>query len=621
MMTRETKAGLVVSCSFLCLLGTVVVHKLRNTEPNVETVVGANAATPPSIMGEGGKPLYGAGGANDGKNSATSSEQPNAAADGKVAPATFQNIEDAKLLTGGQSGAAKSNETAGAIIGGNNPARGQGSVNAGNPSTAQAKAATGAMIEDDLQASDPLGKTKPPIQVKPAVKPPAGSNVATAPKPEPKPGLFHGMIDHFKKKDSAQAKAQQEKDPKSSNELIWGQKPANQAGTVKNPVKPKLELASDPLADLDTGGKPSSVNSGDKAGNNPQPTIQFPDPPPSTGFVNRSGEKAGGEKLPAWDARPAKDADKLPAFAGNAGTAQNSSGSPRLKSAPLPGRETPSWDTAASGNNGVGGSQGRPPTGSSINPNYASNQDRFPAGTANNSFGNADRGSPLITPAITAPGRSQVVQGVTPGERNGSTRAPIGAPITATTPRLDVPGFSTTGQRKNAPVVESYDEETVTVRANDSFRSLSAEFYQNPRYEKALQLFNRSHPLAPEAMRQNSTALRPGQSVFMPPKEILEKYYAAAIQEAEQLAARGTGGVAVTPAARLSAEPVLTGNEKSYRVRGNDEMVYDIAKRTLGDGLRWVEIQRLNQNLDPRNPVPAGTELRLPANAKVDSVE
>ena len=32
MMTRETKAGLVVSCSFLCLVGVVLYSKLTRSE-------------------------------------------------------------------------------------------------------------------------------------------------------------------------------------------------------------------------------------------------------------------------------------------------------------------------------------------------------------------------------------------------------------------------------------------------------------------------------------------------------------------------------------------------------------------------------------------------------------
>ena len=45
--------------------------------------------------------------------------------------------------------------------------------------------------------------------------------------------------------------------------------------------------------------------------------------------------------------------------------------------------------------------------------------------------------------------------------------------------------------------------------------------------------------------------------------------------------------------------------------------VFDVARQTLGDGQRWVEILRLNPSLQTEQPIPAGTALRLPATAKL----
>ena len=45
--------------------------------------------------------------------------------------------------------------------------------------------------------------------------------------------------------------------------------------------------------------------------------------------------------------------------------------------------------------------------------------------------------------------------------------------------------------------------------------------------------------------------------------------------------------------------------------------VFDIARQTLGDGQRWVEILRLNPSLQTEQPIPTGTTLRLPATAKL----
>jgi len=46
--------------------------------------------------------------------------------------------------------------------------------------------------------------------------------------------------------------------------------------------------------------------------------------------------------------------------------------------------------------------------------------------------------------------------------------------------------------------------------------------------------------------------------------------------------------------------------------------MYEIAKVTLGDGNRWTEIHNLNQQrYKPENRIPAGTEVLLPADARV----
>src|SRR5437773_926897 len=47
-MTRENKAGLVVSCSFLCLVGTVLALKLREpASPDKSTAVAEGKKPPP----------------------------------------------------------------------------------------------------------------------------------------------------------------------------------------------------------------------------------------------------------------------------------------------------------------------------------------------------------------------------------------------------------------------------------------------------------------------------------------------------------------------------------------------------------------------------------------------
>jgi hypothetical protein len=48
-------------------------------------------------------------------------------------------------------------------------------------------------------------------------------------------------------------------------------------------------------------------------------------------------------------------------------------------------------------------------------------------------------------------------------------------------------------------------------------------------------------------------------------------------------------------------------------------MLFEIARQTLGDGHRWSEIYRLNPEIRPELAIPGGTQLRLPADARVGS--
>jgi nucleoid-associated protein YgaU len=184
----------------------------------------------------------------------------------------------------------------------------------------------------------------------------------------------------------------------------------------------------------------------------------------------------------------------------------------------------------------------------------------------------------------------------------------------------------------NNPLVESYDEDTHVCRANETLRTISQTYYQSDRYERALLLFNRNHPLATESIRQDPPQLAPGQKVYVPPARILEKYYASALAEAMpvqpeaapvQRGQEPSGSIrptvtapVPTPAPNRAAAPVA---EKTYRVAANGEMMREIARRTLGDADRWAEIYQLNLRYDPKEPVPAGTELRLPSNARPDT--
>jgi nucleoid-associated protein YgaU len=160
------------------------------------------------------------------------------------------------------------------------------------------------------------------------------------------------------------------------------------------------------------------------------------------------------------------------------------------------------------------------------------------------------------------------------------------------------------------PQVESWDEEEYRCKPNDTFRSISLEFYHTDKYERALVLFNRNHPQATDTVLQDPPVLKAGQPVYIPPIRILEKNHAAVIPELSSLP--------TSPRARAASAPAA-GNVPLYRVGADGEMMLAIARRTLGDDNRWSEIYKLNPRFDPKQRVPAASVLRLPADARVPS--
>lgn len=220
----------------------------------------------------------------------------------------------------------------------------------------------------------------------------------------------------------------------------------------------------------------------------------------------------------------------------------------------------------------------------------------------------------------------------------------------------------------------SYDEQTYRCKPNDTFRSISTQFYLSEKYERALLLFNRSHAMANDNIKHDPPILNPGQNVFIPQLKILEQRYASVIPDLTPLpppaAAAPVGtvpaaaavpvtptgsvppppavtpggttaptpgslaspvgsvppapvpasGVAPVPPAAASGQPapVAAGSERKYRVRNNGEQFWEIAKHTLNNPARWQDIYNLNPNYNPSYPVQGGVVLRLPADAQVE---
>ena len=191
----------------------------------------------------------------------------------------------------------------------------------------------------------------------------------------------------------------------------------------------------------------------------------------------------------------------------------------------------------------------------------------------------------------------------TPTTPLGARAEAVSPPIAAPTPDKIIP---VAAQTTTVAQADSWDEETYTCRANDTFKGISQQFYHSDRYDRALLLFNRNHPLAADWIRQDPPTPAAGQPVYIPPAHILEKRYAAAIPGLSSLPAAADG-------------PKQPAGYRQYKVRPNGEMLLEIARRTLGASERWSDIHQLNKRYDPQKPIPPGTILWLPADARVET--
>ena len=150
------------------------------------------------------------------------------------------------------------------------------------------------------------------------------------------------------------------------------------------------------------------------------------------------------------------------------------------------------------------------------------------------------------------------------------------------------------------PAVESFSEEEYVVQAGDTFASIAAKKYLSKDYAEALRLYNRNDAL----LSDPGDALKPGKAIAVPEKRILELRYGHTMP-------KQAGAAAATEAKK--AAPVL--KPVSYRVPAT-VMIGDVARQKLGDIERWKQVRDLNPQLDPSQPIPAGTQLKLPPDAR-----
>ncbi len=156
-----------------------------------------------------------------------------------------------------------------------------------------------------------------------------------------------------------------------------------------------------------------------------------------------------------------------------------------------------------------------------------------------------------------------------------------------------------------------FDVDLHDPKANDSYESISLEWYNDRRYAAALRAFNQNKPL------------QGGHAVDVPPIHILKRRFPAQAGGA----VTPVGGAGAVPSATPQWAPVGDKPDAPARAVGAGRGAYvvppggmtmkAVARLTLGNEQRWRDIYDLNSNLRPDDVLPPGTELKLPPDARL----
>lgn len=641
MLTRETKAGLVVSLSFLCLVGVVLYSKMRSGHDAASRALRQEDEEFKALAAEIEEPAPAA--------DIKAGMPPRPAADSTSAPPTqgaalmlVPNPADIQLASVTQNDA----RTAGI------PA----------PLPATPVSPLPAPIQDQ---PGPRPETAPTTPHESSVPPSTPAPASTSPTP----------ATHLSENATPAPGVSEPPAPAPSSSVATSAPTPSPTPAVTAPAAPREDAALNRSQGASTAPPSDSTHSSTTRTGADRPSRTPAAPSSST-------ESAGGRRnIPALPEEPPgppwpRNRLDLP---------------PELPSSPANrAGPTPSQGTATGA--GSAPATAMVPPVNLLRPTPASPPGNVETGTrppvADNGAG---VGRPDSLPEST-PSPTLVAQGPPApiGAEPFRPVPPVGTPASAGSPPIAVP---TLPANTMTAQVEAFDELMHMCKQDDTFASISNRYYLSEKYARALQLFNRDHPRATDGVRQQQPVLQPGQPVYVPPLHILERKHAAEIPGFTPLpAGPAATNPATTPAntvipsptyplplasdapastatanptgpassyAPLPAQPIppspaatspaappagtalqgdlaqprpttvaapspTTGNawstptgDKLYRVRQNGELMREIAGHTLGNKDRWPDIYKLNQRFKPEYPVPQGVVLRLPTDARV----
>jgi nucleoid-associated protein YgaU len=154
----------------------------------------------------------------------------------------------------------------------------------------------------------------------------------------------------------------------------------------------------------------------------------------------------------------------------------------------------------------------------------------------------------------------------------------------------------------------SYDVDLYELKQGDTWESISKEFYNDTRYAAALKAVNLNK------------SLTSGGAVDIPPLYILKQKIQTPPRSGTPISQSSpipSSAPTWGPPAGATTPAAPSGGSQIYKVPPGGTSMRDIAKNYLGNEQRWMEIYNLNPQITAPNAIPAGTEVKLPLDARL----
>jgi hypothetical protein len=217
--------------------------------------------------------------------------------------------------------------------------------------------------------------------------------------------------------------------------------------------------------------------------------------------------------------------------------------------------------------------------------------------------------APGVAPLLQPDGTATRLHVTKPADSTTPGPQPFPATPTARTPGNDVRPAGAAER----PAQTSFDVDLYEARAGDTYETIAREFYLDTRYARALQEYNARRPV------------QAGRNVDVPPIGVLRQRYTNMIGGTTGGGRSGTSNPA--PAGDWGpANPPRSDGGPSFRPSSGGQTflvpqggmsLKAVARQTLGTEQRWGDVYELNPQFNPSEMVPAGTRLKLPADARL----